>query len=130
MSETVPVGWALTSLSGADSVLGSTATVNLAACKIAGILFGMPRWQTLLIIGLLNVTFAAHSGLWGALVIDMIQFFIKMTAVIAAAYFAVQHVGGLDPARARYGNPRRAHPPHLHLGATAHQTRGVQPPMD
>src|SRR6187551_1980662 len=29
------------------------ATVNLAACKIAGILFGMPRWETLLIIGLL-----------------------------------------------------------------------------
>jgi Na+/proline symporter len=26
----------------------------------------------------------------------MIQFFIKMTAVIAAAYFAVRHVGGLD----------------------------------
>jgi Na+/proline symporter len=26
----------------------------------------------------------------------MIQFFIKMTAVIAAAYFAVQHIGGLD----------------------------------
>jgi Na+/proline symporter len=30
------------------------------------------------------------------LVIDMIQFVIKMTAVIAAAYFAVKHVGGLD----------------------------------
>src|SRR6185503_12352325 len=43
------------------------ATVNLAACKIAGILFGMPRWETLLLIGVLNVTFAAHSGLWGAL---------------------------------------------------------------
>src|SRR3954464_13643237 len=66
------------------------ATVNLAACKIAGILFGMPRWETLLIIGLLNVTSAAHSGLWGALVIDMIQFFVKMTAVIAAAWFAVK----------------------------------------
>ena len=73
------------------------ATVNLAACKIAGILFGLERWQTLLFVGLLNVVFAAHSGLWGVLVIDMIQFFIKMTAVIAAAYFAVQapQVGGL-----------------------------------
>ncbi|MBL9137775.1 MAG: Na+:solute symporter [Verrucomicrobiales bacterium] len=71
------------------------ATVNLAACKIANVLFGMPRWQTLLVVGLLNVAFAAHSGLWGVLVIDMIQFFIKMTAVIAAAYFAVEHVGGL-----------------------------------
>lgn len=74
------------------------ASVNLAACKIASILFGLERWQTLLFVGLLNVAFAAHSGLWGVLVIDMIQFFIKMTAVIAAAYFAIRlpQVGGLD----------------------------------
>jgi solute:Na+ symporter, SSS family len=74
------------------------ATVNLAACKIAGVLFGLDRWQTLAAVGLLNVIFATHSGLWGVLVIDMIQFFIKMTAVIAAAYFAVNlpEVGGLS----------------------------------
>ena len=73
------------------------ATVNLAACKIAGILFGLPRWQTLALVGALNVVFAAHSGLWGVLVIDMVQFFIMMTAVVAAAYFALQapQVGGL-----------------------------------
>jgi Na+/proline symporter len=73
------------------------ATVNLAACKIAAVLFGFSRWETLLAVGLLNVVFAAHSGLWGVLVIDMIQFFVKMTAVIAAAYFAVTlpQVGGL-----------------------------------
>src|ERR1044072_761750 len=34
------------------------ATVNLAACKIAAILFGLERWQTLLAVGLLNVVFA------------------------------------------------------------------------
>jgi SSS family solute:Na+ symporter len=74
------------------------ATVNLAACKIAGVLFGLERWQTLALVGVLNVVFAAHSGLWGVLVIDMTQFFIKMTAVIAAAYFAVRlpQVGGLS----------------------------------
>ncbi|MFL6448393.1 MAG: sodium:solute symporter family protein [Bryobacteraceae bacterium] len=74
------------------------ATVNLAACKIATILFGLDRWQTLAAVGLLNVVFAAHSGLWGVLVIDMFQFFIKMAAVIAAAYFAVKlpEVGGLS----------------------------------
>src|SRR5438128_863359 len=73
------------------------ATVNLAAVKIAGILFGLPRWQTLAALGVLNVVFAAHSGLWGVLVIDMIQFFLKMTAVTAAAYFALKapQVGGL-----------------------------------
>src|SRR5262249_39040987 len=79
------------------------ASVNLAACKIAAVLFGLARWQTLLLVGLLNVVFAAHSGLWGVLVIDMIQFFIKMSAVIAAAYFALQlsEVGGLSGLMAR-----------------------------
>jgi SSS family solute:Na+ symporter len=74
------------------------AAVNLATCKIAGILFGLDRWETLLIVGILNVSFAAFAGLWGVLVIDMIQFFMKMSAVIAAAYFAVMapQVGGLD----------------------------------
>lgn len=74
------------------------ATVNLAACKIAGILFGFSRWETLIAVGILNVVFAAHSGLWGVLVIDMIQFFVKMSAVIAAAWFAVKlpEVGGLS----------------------------------
>src|SRR5271154_3446581 len=73
------------------------ATVDLAAVKIAAVLFGFDRWQTLLVVGLLNVVFAANSGLWGVLVIDMIQFFIKMSAVIAAAYFVVvlPQVGGL-----------------------------------
>ena len=74
------------------------ATVNLAACKIANVLFGLSRWQTLLAVGLLNVVFATQSGLWGVLVIDMFQFFIKMAAVIAAAYFAVTlpQVGGMS----------------------------------
>ncbi|MEI9972759.1 MAG: hypothetical protein WDO73_12275 [Ignavibacteriota bacterium] len=62
------------------------ATVNLAACKIAAILFGFERWQTLLFVGLLNVVFATHSGLWGVLVIDMVQFFIKMSG---------RHCGGV-----------------------------------
>src|SRR5712672_2922057 len=74
------------------------AMVTLAACKIANILFGLPPWQTILVCGVLNVVFAAHSGLWGVLVIDMVQFFIKMSAVIAAAYFALRQpqVGGLS----------------------------------
>ena len=109
------------------------ATVNLAACKIAGILFGLERWQTLLGVGILNVVFAAHSGLWGVLVIDMIQFFIKMTAVIAAAWFALKapQVGGLTGAHrqavghARAGRhrlSRRAARLHEQLG---HGGRGV-----
>ncbi len=84
------------------------AAVNLAACKIAGILFGLDRWQTLLMVGSLNVVFAAYSGLWGVLVIDMVQFFIKMSAVIAAAWFALgaPEVGGLDGLMSRLSTLR------------------------
>ncbi|HEY2433444.1 MAG TPA: sodium:solute symporter family protein [Vicinamibacterales bacterium] len=78
------------------------AMVTLAACKIANILFGLAPWQTIAVCGVLNVIFAAHAGLWGVLVIDMVQFFVKMTAVVAAAYFSLkavaQHAGLGDSA--------------------------------
>ena len=72
------------------------ATVCLAACKIGNILFGLENWKVLVGLGVLNVAFAAHSGLWGVLVIDMIQFFVKMTAVIAAAYFSLREGGSAE----------------------------------
>jgi SSS family solute:Na+ symporter len=73
------------------------ATVNLAAAKIANVLLGWPMAKTLLVCGLLNIAFAATSGLWGVLVTDFIQFGIAMTGSFAAAYFALQQpeVGGL-----------------------------------
>jgi len=73
------------------------ATVNLAAAKIASILLGWEMWQTLLVCAVLNVGFAAISGLWGVLVADFIQFGIAMSGSFAAAYFALQRpeVGGL-----------------------------------
>src|SRR5919198_5462038 len=55
------------------------AAVNLAAAKIANVLLGWPMTQTLVICALLNVAFAATSGLWGVLVTDFIQFGIAMT---------------------------------------------------
>jgi Na+/proline symporter len=73
------------------------ASVNLAAAKIANVVLGWPMWQTLLICGVLNVAFAAVSGLWGVLVTDFVQFGVAMSGAFAAAYFALQHpdVGGL-----------------------------------
>jgi solute:Na+ symporter, SSS family len=73
------------------------ATVNLAAAKIANVLLGWPIGQTLLVCGVLNVVFAATSGLWGVLVTDFIQFGIAMAGSIAAAIYALDRpeVGGL-----------------------------------
>ena len=74
------------------------ATVNLAASKIASVILGWPMTRTLVICSLLNVAFAATSGLWGVLVTDFIQFGIAMTGSFAAAYFALKQpeVGGLS----------------------------------
>src|SRR3954447_24319630 len=74
------------------------AAVNLAAAKIANVLLGWPIGRTLLACGVLNVAFAATSGLWGVLVTDFLQFGIAMTGSFAAAYYALQRpeVGGLQ----------------------------------
>lgn len=76
------------------------ATVNLAAVKIASILFGWPMWQTLALCALVPIVFAATAGLWGVMVTDMIQFCITITGAFAAAYFAIHApgIGGLSGA--------------------------------
>jgi Na+/proline symporter/dTDP-glucose pyrophosphorylase len=73
------------------------ATVNLAAVKIANVVLGWPMARTLAVCTVLNIAFAATSGLWGVMVTDLIQFVIAMTGSFAAAYFALQQpqVGGL-----------------------------------
>jgi len=74
------------------------ATVNLGASKIASVLLGWPMGKTLAICAVLNVAFAATSGLWGVLVTDFLQFGIAMAGSFAAAYFALKQpaVGGLS----------------------------------
>ena len=74
------------------------ATVNLAAAKIANVLLGWPMSRTLFVCGVLNVLFAATSGLWGVLVTDFLQFGIAMTGSFAAAIYALRQpgVGGLS----------------------------------
>ena len=74
------------------------ATVNLAAAKIANVMLGWPMWQTLAVCAVINIAFAATSGLWGVLVTDFIQFGIAMSGSFAAAYYALRQpeVGGLS----------------------------------
>ncbi len=76
------------------------ATVNLAAAKIANVMLGWPMGKTLLICGVLNVAFAATSGLWGVLVTDFIQFGIAMTGQLRGRV--------LRPPAAGSGRARRA----------------------
>ena len=78
--------------------------VNLAMVKILMLILGVDKTTALLIVvGLIAVTSAIStlSGLWGVLVTDMVQFFIKMGMVIVLAVVAVQAVGGLDAMKAQ-----------------------------
>ncbi|HEY6485950.1 MAG TPA: sodium:solute symporter family protein [Candidatus Cybelea sp.] len=86
------------------------ATVNLALVKIAGVLFGWPRWETLAICVVIPIVFAATAGLWGVMVTDMIQFCITMSSAFAAAYFAIHApgVGGLHGLVAHFSGSRAA----------------------
>jgi solute:Na+ symporter, SSS family len=74
------------------------ATVNLAAAKIANVLLGWPIGQTLVVCSIINVAFAATSGLWGVLVADFVQFGIAMTGSFTAVAYALRRpeVGGLS----------------------------------
>jgi solute:Na+ symporter, SSS family len=73
------------------------ASVNLAAAKIANVLLGWPMSRTLVTCGVINIAFAATSGLWGVLVTDFLQFGIAMTGSFAAAIYALRQpqIGGL-----------------------------------
>ncbi len=73
------------------------ASVTLAAVKIANVMLGWSRLQTVIVCGVICVVFSAMAGLWGVMASDLIQFAIAMVGVIAAAYVALSQpeVGGL-----------------------------------
>jgi len=48
----------------------------------------------------ITVAYSAGAGMWAVLWTDLIQFVIKMTAVIILAVYAVQAVGGMDKLQA------------------------------
>jgi SSS family solute:Na+ symporter len=73
--------------------------VNLAMVEILMLALGLTRLQALMVVlGMIVVTsmISTLSGLWGVLVTDLFQFFIKMTMVIVLAFAAVQAVGGMS----------------------------------
>lgn len=73
--------------------------VNLAMVKILMLILGVSKTEALLlVVALIAVTsfISTLSGLWGVLVTDMVQFFIKMGMVIVLAVAAVKAVGGME----------------------------------
>jgi solute:Na+ symporter, SSS family len=78
--------------------------VNVAMIKIVMLTLGLDKLQALgVVLGLIALTsfISTMSGLWGVLVTDAFQFFVKMAMVIALAVYAVKGVGGLDAMQAK-----------------------------
>jgi solute:Na+ symporter, SSS family len=78
--------------------------VNLAMVKILMLILGVTKIEAIgVVLGIIAITSAISvlSGLWGVLVTDMFQFFVKMTMVIVLAVVAVQAVGGIDQMKAK-----------------------------
>jgi solute:Na+ symporter, SSS family len=78
--------------------------VNLAMVKILMLILGVTKLEAIgVVLGIIAITSAISvlSGLWGVLVTDMFQFFVKMTMVIVLAVVAVQAVGGIDQMKAK-----------------------------
>ncbi len=73
------------------------STVTLAAVKIANVMLGWGRVETIAVAGTACVIVAALTGLWGVLATDLVQFALAMVGVTIAAYVALDHpaVGGL-----------------------------------
>jgi solute:Na+ symporter, SSS family len=78
--------------------------VNLAMVKILMMIFGISKFQALLMvlgIMLLTAIISTLSGLWGVLVTDLFQFVLKMGMMIILAYFAVHAVGGMEALKSK-----------------------------
>src|SRR3954452_12993147 len=70
--------------------------VTRAMIKILTISLGVSPVLAVGICFAITVTYAVAAGLWAVLWTDLVQFVIKMSAVIVLAIFAVQKVGGIE----------------------------------
>ncbi len=74
------------------------ATVLLAGNKIAGVMLGLSPETTVLIVGIITVTYSTLGGLRGVILTDFFQFILSMIGMVAAAVYVLNlpEIGGLD----------------------------------
>jgi len=70
--------------------------VTRAMIKILTISLGISPFVAVAICFVITVAYSAAAGLWAVLWTDLIQFVIKMSAVIVLAIYSVKAVGGMD----------------------------------
>jgi solute:Na+ symporter, SSS family len=70
--------------------------VTRAMIKILTISLGISPYVAVGICFVITVAYSVAAGLWAVLWTDLIQFVIKMSAVIVLAIYSVKAVGGMD----------------------------------
>jgi SSS family solute:Na+ symporter len=70
--------------------------VTRAMIKILTISLGVSPYLAVGICFVITVVYSVAAGLWAVLWTDLVQFVIKMSAVIVLAVYAVSAVGGID----------------------------------
>jgi SSS family solute:Na+ symporter len=70
--------------------------VTKAMVKILGISLGVNPYVAVGICFVITVAYSVAAGMWAVLWTDLVQFVIKMTAVVVLAVFAVRKVGGMS----------------------------------
>ena len=73
------------------------AQVTLAATKIGAVTLGLSPLQTVLVCGVVTVTFSALGGFLGVVITDLLLFSVSMIGAVAAAWITLSlpEVGGL-----------------------------------
>jgi SSS family solute:Na+ symporter len=75
--------------------------VTKAMLKILTIALGINPFVAVGICFIITVAYSVAAGMWAVLWTDLVQFVIKMTAVIVLAVYAVRAVGGMDALKAK-----------------------------
>jgi Na+/proline symporter len=76
-----------------------TISLGLGPVSVAGVTVS-GEVVAVAICFLATVTYAVAAGMWAVLWTDLVQFIIKMSAVIVLAVYAVRAVGGIGPLKA------------------------------
>lgn len=63
--------------------------------KVAGVVTGLERGQTIVLCAIVGTLYAVVSGLWGLVLTDALQFVMAVTGGLLVAGYAVHAAGGL-----------------------------------
>lgn len=74
------------------------SAVTLAAIKIGQVMLGLSPIETVLIGGVITVTFSAIGGFRGVVYTDFVLFFVAIVGAVGAAYYLVNlpEIGGIS----------------------------------